>query len=275
MDISVIIPTYKPKDYIWECLDSLKNQTLDKSSFEIILVLNGCNEPWHSKIEKWLCDNKDFNAIFIQTDEPGVSNARNIGIDHVKGKYVTFIDDDDYVSVDYLTEMLKTANAHPDTVVISNIEAFNDVSGKVVESYYIKKTYQKLLTQQKKIDLFHARSIFNGPCMKLLPSSFIQGNYFNVTFKNSEDALYIYQISRTFNNIVLASEKAIYYRRIRKNSAVTIKRSMSDVIKNEMRFIREVIKIYSFSPFKYNLLFTLSRIAASIKTVLISLYKLY
>lgn len=39
--ISVIIPTYLPKDYLWECMDSLENQTLSKDEFEVILVLNG------------------------------------------------------------------------------------------------------------------------------------------------------------------------------------------------------------------------------------------
>ena len=52
--ISVIIPTYAPKDYLWECLDSLENQTLSKDEFEVILVLNGEREPYESMIQKKL-----------------------------------------------------------------------------------------------------------------------------------------------------------------------------------------------------------------------------
>lgn len=50
--ISVIIPTYAPKDYLWECLGSLENQTLSKDEFEVILVLNGEREPYESLIRK-------------------------------------------------------------------------------------------------------------------------------------------------------------------------------------------------------------------------------
>ena len=56
MKISVIIPTYKPKEYIWECLDSLKSQTFDKKEFEIILILNGCKEPYYSEIDKYIME---------------------------------------------------------------------------------------------------------------------------------------------------------------------------------------------------------------------------
>lgn len=82
MDISVIIPTYKPQSYIWECLDSLKNQTFAKERFEIILVLNGCREPYYSQIHAYIENNlHGYNVNFIQTDQGGVSNARNIALD--------------------------------------------------------------------------------------------------------------------------------------------------------------------------------------------------
>ena len=48
--ISVIIPTYTPKDYLWDCLKSLEQQNLSKEYFEVILVLNGEQEPYFSLI---------------------------------------------------------------------------------------------------------------------------------------------------------------------------------------------------------------------------------
>ena len=50
MKISVIIPTYKPQAYLWKCLDSMVAQTFPKEEFEVILVLNGCSEPWKGKV---------------------------------------------------------------------------------------------------------------------------------------------------------------------------------------------------------------------------------
>ena len=99
VDISVIIPTYKPQDYFWECLDSLAAQTLEPERFEVTVVLNGCNEPYKSLIQEHISSGmQHLNVRLVQTDTPGVSNARNMGIDMANGTYLTFIDDDDYVS---------------------------------------------------------------------------------------------------------------------------------------------------------------------------------
>ena len=52
--ISVIIPTYKPSEYLKECLHSLRRQTLSANCFEIIIILNGCNEPFFSEIKEYI-----------------------------------------------------------------------------------------------------------------------------------------------------------------------------------------------------------------------------
>ena len=125
MKISVIIPTYKPQDYLWECLNSLVAQTFPKEDFEVILVLNGCCEPWKSNIQQYIdARMQGMNVNYIQTDEGGVSNARNIALDFAKGDYVTFIDDDDLISPTYLEELYE--KAAPDTVSLCYPYAFND-----------------------------------------------------------------------------------------------------------------------------------------------------
>ena len=66
-DISVIIPTYTPKEYLWECLDCLEQQTLNKDSYEVLIVLNGAKEPYFSlikeKIKDYLKDRKNKEAV--------------------------------------------------------------------------------------------------------------------------------------------------------------------------------------------------------------------
>ena len=85
MKISVIVPTYKPQVYLWECLDSIYNQTFPKTEYELILVLNGCNEPYNAQIKDWLAKHSDLRVQYIQTDEAGVSNARNMALDVARG----------------------------------------------------------------------------------------------------------------------------------------------------------------------------------------------
>lgn len=79
MKISIIIPTYKPDYYIWECLDSIKEQTLDKELFEVLIILNGEKEPYYNNILNYIRKNDLLNFKIVYTEKPGVSNARNIG----------------------------------------------------------------------------------------------------------------------------------------------------------------------------------------------------
>ena len=111
MKISVIIPTYKPQSYLWECLDSIVQQTFPKEHFEVILVLNGCTEPYKSMIEKYIAEKmQGMNMNFIHTEESGVSNARNLALDVAVGEYITFLVDDDYISDCTLSELYEVAN---------------------------------------------------------------------------------------------------------------------------------------------------------------------
>ncbi len=117
--ISVVIPTYKPGAYIWECLDSLGRQTLSKEEFEVIIVLNGEKEPYFSQIEDYARKHEDgLQVRLTYSEKPGVSNARNLGIDMAHGEYLTFIDDDDWVTANYLFNLFTKAEAG--TIVASN-----------------------------------------------------------------------------------------------------------------------------------------------------------
>lgn len=264
MKISVIIPTYKPQDYLWECLNSLVAQTFPKEDFEVILVLNGCCEPWKSNIQQYIdARMQGMNVNYIQTDEGGVSNARNIALDCAKGDYVTFIDDDDLISPTYLEELYE--KAAPDTVSLCYPYAFND--GKIEEQlpYTITEAYNYCINNQCKSLSSRVRKFFSGPCMKLIPMSFIQGRRFDVRFKNGEDSLFMFLISDRIKKVVLTSPNAIYYRRVRMNSAVTTSRSLKNVFMNSYKLSREYTKIY-FSQFgSYNHLFYATRILGSIK----------
>lgn len=272
MEISVIIPTYKPKEYFWECLNSLYNQTLDKEKFEVIVILNGCNEPWISQIINWIKLHPLLAINLYTTETPGVSNARNIGLKNASGKYITFIDDDDYISETYLADMVFSIEKDPGAVIISNSISFRDGSG-VIDNYSLRKLFYKLKAQKSTITLFSSRSIFNGPWMKLLPKEIVDGILFDTSFSNSEDSLYMYEISKNISKIELSSENAIYYRRIRSNSAITTKKRTGYILKNQCRFFCKVISIYLRNPLKYNLPFTLSRLGASIKYMFLQLKK--
>lgn len=267
MKISVIIPTYKPQSYLWECLDSLRNQTFPKSDFEIFLILNGCKDPYQSQIENYLLIHEICNLRLIQTDQLGVSNARNIGLDCANGDYITFIDDDDYVSPYYLEELYKKVS--PDTISLCYPYAFNDGYPNI-QLPYSKTDVFEFYRHNKGIFKLSSkvRKYFSGPCMKLIPICFIQGRRFDIRFKNGEDTLFMFLISDRIKNITFSSDNAVYYRRFRTNSAFMSKRSLYNRLRNSFRLIVSFTMIYLKHITQYNFNFYITRVLGQIKGLL-------
>lgn len=258
MEISVIIPSYKPQDYIWECLDSLRDQTFNKEKFEIILILNGCNEPYHTQIKNYIDNNLvGYNVNFIQTDTGGVSNARNIGLDVARGKYITFIDDDDYVSPQYLEELYQKAS--PDTISLCYPFIFNDICREQQQKSDLTNVYN-IHYEQKAIKLSgKIRKYFSGPWMKLIPENIIGERRFDVRFKNGEDSLFMFLISDKISKLSFTSKKAIYYRRNRINSAVSLNKNKLYLLKNSFKLMFCYCKLYFTKPLNYNFKFFITR----------------
>ena len=265
MKISVIIPTYEPKEYLWECLDSIYMQTLSKEMFEVILVLNGCDFPYKSEIQDWICNHDDLFVQFIHTNIGGVSNARNLALDVAHGEYVTFIDDDDYISPSYLEVMLSQAN--PEIMVLAKPIAFWDAT-REVKDYRITQEYLKCAPKGRQ-KASKTRRFFSVPWMKLIPMSFIQERRFDVRFKNGEDSLFMFLISDKFKDLVFTSEHAIYYRRIRENSATTGYRSRKNIILNGLNMMKALSSIYFSDLFHYSFSFYMTRMLGCVHAMFV------
>lgn len=265
MKVSVIVPTYKPQAYLWECLESIYRQTLPKSDYELVIVLNGCKEPFNVQIIKWLSKHQDMQVQFFQIDEGGVSNARNMALDNAKGDFVAFIDDDDLISPLYLEELYKMSNSN--IVSLCYPYAFKDgVLGSQLH-YRITDAYDYCVQNNCVNISSRVRKFFSGPCMKLIPMSFIQDRRFDVRFKNGEDSLFMFLISDKIHKVAFTSEKAVYYRRYRTGSAINVKRSIRTVIKNQLKMIKVYSFIYFSNPMKYSFSFYLTRIMGAARAV--------
>jgi len=106
--ITIIINVFNGEKYIKKCLDSIINQTY--KNLEILIINDGSTDNTLKKCEKY----KDKRIRIITTKNQGLSLSRNIGIDNSKGKYLYFIDADDYIELDtieYLYNLIKKYNA--------------------------------------------------------------------------------------------------------------------------------------------------------------------
>lgn len=99
--ISVVVPIYNVKDYLEECLESLIKQSY--ASFEVLMVNDGSTDESESICLKYAQKDERFKYFYKQNG--GLSDARNYGIDRAAGNYITFLDSDDYVEMNYLEEL--------------------------------------------------------------------------------------------------------------------------------------------------------------------------
>lgn len=256
MEISVIIPTYKPDYYIWECLSSLKNQTILQDYFEVLIVLNGNKEPYYTQINNWINKNKSKNMKLIYTKEKGVSNARNLGLQIAQGNSICFIDDDDYIDRNYLKELLNGINRYGENgIVVTNYINFDEKTReKLFETKYKNGFYSE--------NIFQIRKVFSVVCMKLIPRNIINDIRFK-NYSNGEDSLFMLEISKNIKYVAVIEKDIFYYYRVRKKSAHFKKKKISYILKNLFNLLKEYIKI--FFKKEYNKKFVFIRILAIIK----------
>lgn len=275
MQVSVIIPTYKPQAYLWDTIDSLVKQILDPTLFEVIIVLNGPQDRHLTEISDYIAmidSRPEVTPSFrlLYSEQPGVSNARNKGLDAAKGSYVAFIDDDDWVSPTYLTDLLQAAGYASLPYELSGKQ-----SGPVVASYvlnyeddayrddYITRAYRRC-ARFKRITLMNGRSLLSSSCCKLIPRSVIADTRFSTNITHGEDALFMATISCRIKAIRLANPDAIYYRRVRNDSARFRKRPFVKRLKNTS-LLCSYYTLLLLQPWKYKTKFILSRILATLR----------
>ena len=131
MKISVIVPVYNVEKYIKKCLDSLVNQTLD--GVEIIVVNDGSPDNSQKIIDEYTKKYKNVKSYIKENG--GLSDARNYGIKKATGKYISFVDSDDYIRNDMLEIMYNYAIKEDlDVVVCDSINVYDNGSEILIKS---------------------------------------------------------------------------------------------------------------------------------------------
>lgn len=138
MKVSVVVPVYNVEPYLDKCLNSLLNQSFE--DFEVIIVNDGSPDNSSLIIEKYVELNPKIFKAFTKKNG-GLSDARNYGLKHIKGKYVTFVDSDDYVEKDYLRKLynkidnenldivacgMKEITPHGEKIFLESINSINE-----------------------------------------------------------------------------------------------------------------------------------------------------
>ena len=257
MCISIILPTYQPKEYLWQCLTAVEQQTLDHKLFEVLLVLNGPREPYEQQILAFLSEHPSLPCRLLYNEVAGVSAARNRGLDEAQGEYICFIDDDDIITPSYLQSLYELATS--DTTPLSYITIFDDGTD-LQRPCYITQNYRQ---DNKKISYKKARRYFYVPYCKMLHRDIIGSRRFDTALRNGEDALYMFLISDRLQWIQFTSVSAAYQYRQRPTSAFNAHRPASYHIANMLACQSKASRIYFSHPLRYSFTFYLKYVLAT------------
>lgn len=230
--VSVIIPIYKVENYLEECLNSVVNQTLD--DIEIICVDDGSPDRSGDIAVEYA--KKHHNIKVIRKENGGLSSARNAGLDVARGKYIYFIDSDDYIMKDALESLYNRAEKEELDIIYFNTRPFfenDDVKSKnrnYIDYYKRKGDYSGVHTGQSMFALMRKENEFFGSaCLQFIKRSLLEEN--DLRFYHGiihEDNLF------SFKCVMLAQRvgyinKAYYLRRVHDDSIMTVKKSMKNV----------------------------------------------
>ena len=126
--ISVIVPVYNSEKYLMRCLKSIKEQTY--CNYEVFLINDGSTDRSACICKKYA--DEDTRVYYLEQENMGVAKTRNKGINLAKGKYVVFLDNDDYINKDFFKIVAEHDNEDADILIF---EYRNVETEKKIEFY--------------------------------------------------------------------------------------------------------------------------------------------
>ncbi len=156
--ISIVIPAYNAGKYIEKCIQSIINQTY--RNFEIIIVNDGSTDNTKAICKKYV--KLDNRIKLISTENRGAGSARNTGIAEAKGRYISFVDSDDYVCSDYYERMYKMIEEGNADIVEGHYKRVSGYDENVFTNTETKKEYtnmEKLLVLYGEDEIEYINSV--------------------------------------------------------------------------------------------------------------------
>jgi len=220
--LSIIVPVYNMEKHLEKCMDSLVNQTLD--DIEIIAINDGSTDTSLKILKKY---KKEYpnKLIIIDQENQGISVARNNGIEISTGKYIGFVDSDDYVKYDMFEKLYNKIEETKSDIVVCDIE-----------EYYIKSEkfkYINFTNNIKSNNLYSDPSIINsidyGPCNKLFKKELFNDIRFlkNVKYEDLNAILKTFLIA---SKISVVKEGLYIYRINDTGETRTVNKKVKDIL---------------------------------------------
>jgi len=212
--VSVLVATYMGHQRIQRCLESLAAQTLAPSDFEIVVVQNGPPCPTPALVKRFGEAHPNLQIRVVEINAGGLGNARNVGLQAIRGEFVTYVDDDDWVSPRYLEALVQ--RTAPGVIPVAPIEDIAESGGHgsgTFDTYYSRIVLAHAGKVVSPPDLIPAMSINGG---KLLPTDLARSLAYDTSLRSGEDWIYLLNLysRRPFDFAVLGLDDGAIYHRV-------------------------------------------------------------
>lgn len=223
--ISVIVPIYRAERYLPACVDSILAQTY--ANFELILVDDGSPDKSGEMCDAYA--EKDGRVRVIHKENGGVSSARNCAIEQSRGEYITFIDADDFVTVDYLEKLYRALTEKNADISVCNYcsgsgDSWREGRNKDWPAEVDLRDRQDALTFCLRFGNFGPTkdSLMAIVCSMLCKRACIGDLRMNPQLYIGEDQMFLTELLLRCKKCVFVSEALYYYRQV-PESAVHVK----------------------------------------------------
>lgn len=213
--ISIVIPIYNAEKYLEQCLNSIKNQTY--KNFEVIMVNDGSKDESETICKRFSEDDSRFR--YFTKSNGGVSSARNLGLDNVKGDFITFIDSDDWIAEKHLELLINSIKKNNSDIVVSCYKEFDNI-----DTYYtiVYTKQEKNLLNFEKMNrddfltifpkLMSINVCFNNAVAKLFRKELVNNLRFDTSIKYGEDLDFYFSLYLNVESVSYVDELTYVYR---------------------------------------------------------------
>ena len=227
--VSIIVPVYNKEKYLRDCVDSILQQTY--KDFELILVDDGSKDSSWNIIKEYA--DKEERVVPIHQENAGVSAARNAGLDRAQGKWICFVDADDYLPKDGIQILVEHGEKSNADIVNANATRVED--DKQFKIFNFNNEIVK--------GNIYPRLVHFAPWAQLFKRSIIEEHHLRYVkgLAYSEDNVFILYYSLYASSIEFVND-SVYNYRINSDSAIQNK-DYKKVAYHQMWAAHEVYKL--------------------------------
>lgn len=213
------MPVYKVEDYVAKAIESVLGQTL--RDIELIAVDDGTPDR-----SGQICDayaSKDDRMQVIHKENGGAPSARNVAIDIAKGKYMMFMDSDDWIEPDMLEKMYNLAERDKAQLVISGfyIDTYYEPGKYITEPYCVDSAAYTQEEFRRQAYRYFDRNQFYSPWNKLFESKYLQDNNLKFPLTFWDDFPFVLSVIRDVERVTFTDECFYHFIRAREESETT------------------------------------------------------